>query len=357
MLTSGIAAAYLHVMARPLRIDVENGWYHVMSRGIERRTIFVDDSYCAHFLDLLGEMSNRFGVEVHAYVLMWNHYHLILRSPGANTSHAMQWLNVSYSAWFNARRQRVGHVFQGRFRSTLVDGDGAWLLGVSAYVHLNPVRVMGLGLGKADNKAEAMGLVAPDRDQVQARLKVLREHRWSSYRIYGNYARAPEWFMTSELLDRAGGAAAYRRYVQSHVTRGMDPSAFTGFSERVALGSREFLDRARARVGTVSAEQPDRRFAARRIPFARIVSAVESVKGEPWSDFRHRYGDWGTGMVLYLSRMHSGLTLQQVGDAADGMAYKAVYERVRRMKAELEKNADMQHIARQCADRIWNMEI
>ena len=119
-------------MVRPLRIDVEGGWYHVMSRGIERRRIFLDKSYNFHFLDLLGEMSNRFAVEVHAYVLMDNHYHLLLRTPAANASQAMQWLNVSYSAWFNAKRQRVGHVFQGRFRSTLIDGNGAWLLDMSA---------------------------------------------------------------------------------------------------------------------------------------------------------------------------------------------------------------------------------
>lgn len=65
-------------MARPLRIDVEGGWYQVMSRGIERRTIFVDASYCEHFLDLLGEMTERFSVKVHAYVLTGNQYHLIL---------------------------------------------------------------------------------------------------------------------------------------------------------------------------------------------------------------------------------------------------------------------------------------
>ena len=77
-------------------------------------------------------------------------------------------------------RQRVGHVFQGRFRSTLVDGDGAWLLDLSAYVHLNPVRVSSLGLGKSANKAEALGMVGPDEEQITARLKVLRDHRWSS---------------------------------------------------------------------------------------------------------------------------------------------------------------------------------
>jgi putative transposase len=152
-------------MVRPLRIDLEGGWYHVMSRGTERRTIFIDKSYCFPFLELLGEMSGRYGVEVHAFVLMGSHYHLILRTPAANASAAMQWLNVSFSALFNKKRQRVGHVFQGRFRSTLVDGDGAWLLDLSAYVRLNPVRGSSLGLGKSANKAEALGLVGPDEEQ------------------------------------------------------------------------------------------------------------------------------------------------------------------------------------------------
>jgi len=131
--------------------------------------LFVDKSYSFHFLDLLGEMSERYGVEVHAYVLMGNH-HLIVRTPEGNASAAMQWLNVSFGAWFNAKQQRVGHVFQGRFRSTLVDGDGGWLLKLSAYVHLNPVWVTAMGLGKWENKAEAQGLVQPDRQAVSARL-------------------------------------------------------------------------------------------------------------------------------------------------------------------------------------------
>ena len=87
-------------MTRPLRIDVENGWYHVTARGIERCTIFHSRKYHEHFLELLEEMSERYGVEVHAYVLMKNHYHLLLRTPSANLSACMQWLNVSYSAWY-----------------------------------------------------------------------------------------------------------------------------------------------------------------------------------------------------------------------------------------------------------------
>jgi len=347
---------FTFAMARPLRIDIEGGWYHVMSRGIERRTIFPDDSFCLHFLDLLCEMTDRFGVEVHSYVLMGNHYHLILRTPGANASQAMQWLNVSFSAWFNAKRQRVGHVFQGRFRSTLVDGDGAWLLQASAYLHLNPVRVSALGLGKSVNKAESLGFVKPDAEQVRARLRVLREHRWSSYRAYGNYAASPEWLVTRELLDRAGGRDRYRRYVQSYVTRGMDPAEFTGFSERVALGSREFLDRARSWVKSVSPEQPDRSFLAPRVPFEKIVAVVEALRGEPMAVFALRRGDWGLPMVLYLARMHSGLTLDKIGGLAGGMGYKTVYTRIQRFKVRLEADRELQRMTGQCTKNMKNGE-
>ena len=124
-------------MARPLRVDVAGGWYHVRARGIERRTIFHAPREHEHFLDLLEEMSERYGVEVHAYALLGNHYHLLIRTPRRNASQALQWLNVSYSVWYNKRTNRVGPLFQGRFKSVLIDGEGAWALGASVYVHLN----------------------------------------------------------------------------------------------------------------------------------------------------------------------------------------------------------------------------
>jgi hypothetical protein len=260
----------------------------------------------------------------------------------------MHWLNVSYSAWFNAKRQRVGHVFQGRFRSTLVDGNGAWLLDMSAYLHLNPVRVSALGLDKATNKAEAQGLVEPDRDKIHARLKTLREHRWSSYRVYGNYAKGSDWLVTDEILRRVGGRAAYRKYVQQYVTRGLDPSEFSPLTERVAVGSRDFLDTARSFVTTTSPEQPDRSFANQPIPFETIVAVVEDVKAERWDEFRNCHGDWGLPMVLHLARLRSGLTLRQIGDLVGEMDYKAVSHRVRRFKNQLVKDRTLQRLEKQC---------
>jgi hypothetical protein len=145
---------------------------------------------------------------------------------------------------------------------------------------------------------------------------------WSSYRAYGNYASAPDWLVTGDILGRAGGRERYRRLVQSYVTRGIDPDEFRVLAERLAIGSREFIDRARKCIKVLSPEHSSRSFATVRMPFDRVVTAVEAVKGVPFSDFRDRYGDWGLALVLYLARMHSGLTLARIGEIAGGIGYK-----------------------------------
>src|ERR1044071_7225824 len=114
-------------MARPLRIEKAGGWYHVTARGNERKSIYRDDQDREHFLELLQEVVLRFRVRLHGYVLMDNHYHLLLELTEPNLSRAVQWLNVSYSVWFNRRRRRSGHFFHGRFKSVAVERD-EWAL-------------------------------------------------------------------------------------------------------------------------------------------------------------------------------------------------------------------------------------
>src|SRR5713226_9346510 len=104
-------------MARPLRIERPGGRYHVTARGNERRAIYRNDRDRFHFMEVLAELPERYGVRVHAYALMDNHFHLLLETPEANLSRAMQWFNVSYCVWFNRRHQRAGHLFQGRFKA------------------------------------------------------------------------------------------------------------------------------------------------------------------------------------------------------------------------------------------------
>src|SRR6185436_10932209 len=104
-------------MARPLRILIAGGWYHVTARGNERREIFRSDRDRQRFLALVSELPDRYGVGIHAFVLMDNHYHLLVQTAEANLNHAIRWLNVGYAIWFNWKHRRVGHLFQGRYGS------------------------------------------------------------------------------------------------------------------------------------------------------------------------------------------------------------------------------------------------
>lgn len=178
------------------------------ARGNERRAIFRDDRDRLHFLELLGELPERFGTRLHGWVLMDNHFHLLLETPEANLSQTGQWLNVSYSVWFNRRHQRSGHLFQGRFGAVLVGGDSEWLE-VARYVHLNPVRVARLGLSKQDQQLQkTAGARDPGARLVGERLRVLRDYRWSSYGAYVGLRACPAWLTRQPLLGASGGRTA-----------------------------------------------------------------------------------------------------------------------------------------------------
>ncbi len=335
---------------------MRGGWYHVTARGIERRTIFANKEDHEHFLELLPVMGERYGVEIHAYVLMINHYHLLIRTPNANASAAIQWLNVSYSVWFNRRRNRVGHVFQGRFASVLIDGEGSWALSASVYIHLNPIRVQKEGLGRASNRAESRGLAPIDREAVKRRLNRLREHRWSSYGAYAGYGSEPEWLTTQTLLERGGGREGYRRHVRQYVTRGDNPEGYEDFGGHVALGSLEFLAKVKGWVGRVGKEQPDRAQVLKRVTPVDVVKVVERKRGESWGEFSDRHGDWGRELVLYLARRRSGLTLAEIGSALGIKEYKTVGRAVQRFASALSSDRVKRRMIKECLDELSLVE-
>ena len=291
-------------MARPLRIERPGGWYHVSARGNERKAVYRADRDRQHFLELLAEMVARFRVRLHGYVLMDNHYHLLLELNEANLSRAVQWLNVSYSVWFNRRHERSGHLFQGRFKSVAVSPE-EWGLALSRYVHLNPVRVQALGLSKADRRSQRVGLSpAPDVARARERIGRLRSYRWSSYRAYIGLERAPQWLECQSVLGLGGGVRAqqrrrYREYVEMALREGLEKSPWESVREQVVLGGAEFLARLREHVrGDEQEQRGARRLLAERPTFAALIAAVEKVKGRHWADFRDEYGAAGRDMAL-----------------------------------------------------------
>jgi putative transposase len=126
-------------MARPLRLESEAGVYHLLNRGNHRADIFRSEGAKKAFLKCLGEACTKTGWIVHAWCLMRNHYHLAVSTPGANLVDGMQWLQGTFATRFNRMRKEHGHLFQGRYKSLLVDPDGG-LGPLSHYIHLNPVR-------------------------------------------------------------------------------------------------------------------------------------------------------------------------------------------------------------------------
>ena len=126
-------------MTRPFRKEYPGGWYHVMNRGACRQPIFRDDKHQQMFLDLLKEIVQTHSIEIHAYCLMGNHFHMLIHTPIGNLSRAMQQLSSIYTRRYNNLTKRDGPLFRGRFKSIIVGSD-RYVLKLTRYIHLNPLR-------------------------------------------------------------------------------------------------------------------------------------------------------------------------------------------------------------------------
>lgn len=322
-------------MARPIRIDVEDGVYHVISRGTDRSDLFREEADYVHFLDRLAEAQERFRLSIYSYVLMRNHFHLVVSTPDANLSQAIQWLKVSYSMWFNVKYQRSGPLFQGRFKGILVNGDENWLLDLSLYVHLNPVRVQWLGLDKYGKKREEQGWCEPTPAEVMARLAELQNFRWSSYPYYTGYKKkVPDWLDVSVISDRVESQEIYRQMAEQRICQGIDESFLMRMKDRIALGSEAYVEQIRRRC-VDGQDFEGKRAMHYRYEWLDIVKMVEKEKGSSWEDFSELRGDWGRGAIYYFARKYTGMTLAEIGHAAGGVNYPAVSQMVKRFKNRL----------------------
>jgi putative transposase len=324
-------------MARHVRIRVSGGWYHVCTRGHNREGIFCCPRDREHFLELVEEMRGRFRVHVCAYCIMTTHYHLLVRTPEANISRAIQWLNGSYGIWFNKAHDRSGHVFGERFKAILLE-NGATGLEVSVYIHMNPVATKALGLGKMEKAVQGVGLgKPPSKDVVERRLDQLRRFPWSSYRAYAGYSKTAEWLDCGELLGRMGKtqgeqASRYRALVEDRIRQGVEEDLWEQVRWGAVLGGERFARKVRGRI-VVSAQSRYRRDLRRRRSFDEIVRMVERLKGEKWETFRDRHGDWGRDLALWAGRQYGGLRLGELAaktgvtsDAAVSMAVKRLLQ-------------------------------
>jgi REP element-mobilizing transposase RayT len=315
--------------------------------------IFRDDGDRRHLLDLFAETVERYRVELHAFVLMDTHWHLVTRTPDANLSASMQWLSQSYASWFNTRHGRKGTVFQRPFGSVPVE-NGAWAYDLSAYVHLNPLRIKAFDLSKRSRQVSRLGSYrSPSQDVVSSRLKRLREYTWSSYRAYAGYAKVPEWLCTDELWARAcagcdeSPAKAYRLDLQSLLKEGGSPDRREMLLDAVAVGSSAFLDHVKdiASRTTINRETPVKRHLRERVSIEDVITAVCKIREQPWDEIGNRYGDPATALVMWAARRSTGLTLREIGEALGGKDYAAVAMAIKRFEQTLSKDQKQRRVA------------
>jgi len=329
-------------MARPTRLDLEGGWYHVLNRGIERRSIFKSSKCYSHFVELLSRLPKRFGVQIHGYVLMANHYHLQIETPQANLSRAIQWLNVSYSIWFNRKYQRVGPLFQGRFKAVLHEPCTQALV-INRYIHLNPVRISRLGGHEQRSGKVTSELTA---EPAKARVDALRNYPWSSYRSYVESTKKPEWLITTAVLDFLGEgtsrklAAQYRRELEAAAARG---EWETGWKDKVKamllLGSQDFVERMSQLLKGDRREQTSlRNIRPGRLSWNQIIEAVSTVWDQEWQTLSTAHGNGARSVALYVARHHSDRTLRELAQLTGGMEYPAVTMAIRRLERRLKSD-------------------
>jgi len=269
-------------MARPLRIEYEGAVYHITARGNARSDIYLSDEDRQMFLDVLAYVVNRFGWICHAYCLMDNHYHLMLETPQANLSRGMGQLNGMYTQRFNRAHHRVGHVFQGRFKSIVVDKD-VYLVELSRYVVLNPVRAR-----MVDHAGDWC---------------------WSSFRAMTGEAVSPSFLSVDFLLSQFGTSVvrardAYRRFVQE----GMASKPWKALNGPDVLGNDDFRSALQTQNRGHDVGVPRRKQLLRHLPLAEIEGEGRE-RGEWMREAYCEHGYTMQAIADYAGVHHSTVSL------------------------------------------------
>lgn len=285
-------------MARPLRIEFPGAVYHITSRGNAKQVIFLDNQDRDKMIEILSTVVDRFHWFCHAYCLMDNHYHLIIETPKGNLSRGMRQLNGVYTQVFNQRHQRIGHLFQGRYKAIIVEKD-SHLLSLCRYVVLNPVRA-GM-VRKPDGWA------------------------WSSYRATIGVAKRPvflkvDWVLSQFDRKRNESVKKYKRFVMEGVN---ERSPWETLKGQIFLGTDGFIEGLSGELG----EKGD----AKEIPkiqrYAGRPSLEEVLKEER---MKHKKVKDET---IYMAYIQYGYRMKEIADYL-GVHYATVSRAVIRVEQQ-----------------------
>ena len=284
-------------MTRPLRIEFKGAVYHITSRGNAQQAIFLTEKDFADFLRVLCSVVKRYHFILHTFCLMNNHYHLLIETPYGNLSRGMRQLNGLYTQRFNQRHQRVGHLFQGRYRAILVDKDN-YLLELSRYVVLNPVRAK---------------IVKDPKDW-----------RWSAYQATTGYKGIPclttDWILAQFGKEQKKASRGYQAFVLSGIKAESPLKAIKG---QLFLGQENFIDeikhlmKGKEKLKEITREQ---RYVTRP-PLNEIIKYKDKKSKD---------------QTMYEAHFQYGYTLKDIAEYI-GVHYTTVSRVIKRIEGEDEK--------------------
>ncbi len=310
-------------MARPLRIVYPGAFYHVTSRGNEKKAIFKSNGDRSKFLEYLQSANDRYNAVIHVYCLMENHYHLLLETPSGNLPQIMRHINGAYTTYFNIKRDRNGHLFQGRYQAILVEQD-VYAKELSRYIHLNPVRAGVVGSPEA--------------------------YPWSSYLFYIGAQKPPAWLHRDFILGYFGENRIVAQKKYKDFVKALAGKAYESPMEAVVgatvLGSDEFISNIKEEF--LVDEMPNKDVPALKVLAPRISmqEIFKSVNGIFDSDARLR-----RNVKMYLCRKYTPEKLLAIGKHFQ-VGESGVSQACRRMQQRIEQDPALKKKIAKIEERI-----
>ena len=281
-------------MTRPLRIEYGGALYHVTARGNAREAIYKDDENRKEYLSLLTNTCERFDWYCHAYCLMSNHYHLLIETNSPTLSKGMKYLNGTYTQYFNRDNNRVGHVFQGRYKAILVQKD-QYLLELARYIVLNPVRAQ--------------------------MVRAAQDWPWSSYRATAGLTQTEDCLTTDWILSgfgqtRVESQERYKAFIQAGKQQ---PSPWAQLKNQIYLGNDDFIENIQCKLD----------------PEQSLKDIPKKQKQGPAKPLRYYFSTYPVQKEAMAKAYLSGhYTLEEVGQHI-GVSYATVSRAVKEYELKL----------------------
>lgn len=318
-------------MARPLRIQYPGAYYHVTCRGNERRKIFLEVRDENIFFEKLALSIDIYNVSLLVYVCMANHFHLLLTTPEGNLSAFMRHFNISYTSAFNRRHNRVGHLYQGRYKALVIEAE-AYLVAVSRYIHLNPIRTR-----------------AFEQKTVQQKWDALLSYGSSSLGGYLSQGKRADFVNYQLVLDYMGGdtrkgRSSYRQFIQEGMTGKIENPLAMSRGTGI-IGGAAFVRWIKERFlaeGVSGREQPAVRGLRRVMEPDELIDRVAQLVGVD-RDYLCQPGRhlWERLIVMELLYRYSQITQPEIGRLMGGIDYSAVSRARRKLQGRLEREPQL----------------